>query len=125
MAGTVATIAAGLALFGYLKKWDWALGFVSGTLVSLGSFRLIVASVARFTEDPGSQARGRRSWWFWSLIRLLGAACALFLVVFYLPVNLIGVALGLLAVQLGMGAYLIVQWSWPQSGNLRTEDRKP
>jgi len=125
LVGTLGTVAAGLAAFGFFRMWDWALGLGSGALVSLGSFQLIVASVARFTERPVSRDRGQRSWWVWSLLRLFAAAAVLFLVVLYLPVNLIGLALGLLAVQLGMGGYLLARSLSPQSSNVGTEDRKP
>ena len=84
------------AAFGLFRLWGWALGFAAGALVSLGSLRLIVATVARFTEQPSSERRGQRGWWVGSLVRLLGAAVLLFLVVRYLPVNLIGSALLLL-----------------------------
>ena len=125
LAGMLCTVVAGTAAFGFFRMWGWALGFVVGALVSLVSFQLIVASVARFTEHPVSRRRSQRSWWVWSLIRLLGAAIVLFLVVVYLPANLIGLALGLLAVQLGMGAYLIVRSLSLQNSNVGTEDRKP
>lgn len=123
--GTLGAIVVGLAAFGLFRMWDWALGFAAGALVSLVNFRLITASVARIMGQPVSRARARGSWWATSLIRLLGAVVLLFLVIRYLPVNLIGLALGLLAVQLGMGVYLVVRsWS-PEGGTIGTEDRKP
>ncbi len=123
MAGTLGTVAIGLVAFGAFRMWDWALGFASGALVSLVSFRLIVAAVARFTERPAPARGGRRNWWVWSLVRLMGAAAVLFLVVSYLPVNLIGLALGLLATQLGMGGYLMVYSSCPQSSDVGQEQK--
>ena len=123
LAGTLCTVVTGTAAFGFYRMWGWALGFVAGALVSLVSFRLIVASVARFTEHPASRRRSQRSWWIWSLIRLLGAAAVLFLVVVYLPVNLIGLALGLLALQLGMGAYLIVRSLLPGRNTVGQEQK--
>ena len=113
LVATGGVVASGLAAFGLFRLWEWALGFAAGALVSLGSLRLIVATVARFTEQPSAERRGRRSWWIGSLVRLLAAAALLFLVVRYLPVNLIGLALGLLAVQIGMGGYLLVRWLLP------------
>lgn len=109
LAGTLGAIATGLAAFGLFRMWDWALGFAVGALVSLVSFRLIVASVARFMGQPVSRGRGQRRWWAPALLRLLGAVVLLGIVIRYLPVNLIGLALGLLAVQIGMGGYLIVR----------------
>jgi hypothetical protein len=43
----------------------------------------------------------------------------------YLPVNLIGLALGLLAVQIGMGGYLLVRSLSPDNRDEGMEDRKP
>lgn len=123
--GALGLVVAGLVTFGLLRMWGWALGLAAGALVSLLSFKLIVVSVVRFTEHPAPRSRGRRSWWVRSLFRLLGVAIILVLMIVYLPVNLIGMALGLLAVQLGMGGYLLVRWSFSQSSNVGTEDRKP
>lgn len=124
LVGTLGLIAAGLVGFGLFRMWDWALGLAAGALVSLLSFRLMVASVRRFTEHQASRSRGRRGWWARSLLRLLGVAILLLLVIVYLPVNLVGMALGLLAVQLGMGGYLIARSVFSQNGNIGTEDRK-
>ncbi len=123
MAGTLGGIAIGLVAFGAFRMWDWALGFVCGALVSLVSFRLIVAAVARFTDRPVPRGRGRRIWWVWSLVRLMGAAAVLFLVISYLPVNLIGVALGLLATQLGMGGYFIARSLLPGRNTVGQEQK--
>lgn len=124
LGGTLGIVVVGLAAFGLARMWGWALGFAAGALVSLGSFELIVASVTRLTEHPAPRPRGRRRWWAWSLIRLLGSATALFLVIYYLPVNLIGVALGLLAVQLGMGGYLLSRLLLPQGSSVGGDERE-
>lgn len=125
LVGALGLVAAGLIGFGLFRMWDWALGLAAGALVSLLSLRLIVASVIRFTEHPASRPRGRRSWWAGSLLRLLAVAIILLGVILYLPVNLVGMALGLLAAQLGMGGYLLVRLVFPQGNDIRTEDRKP
>ena len=125
LAATAGVVASGLAAFGLFRLWGWALGFAAGALVSLGSFRLIVATVARFSEHPSSQRHSQRNWWIGSLVRLLGSAVLLFLVVRYVPVNLIGLALGLLAVQIGMGGYLLMRSLFPGREDVGTEDRKP
>jgi hypothetical protein len=44
-------------------------------------------------------------------------------VIVYLPVNLIGMALGLLVVQLGMGGYFIVRSVLP-GGNIAGQELK-
>lgn len=123
LVGTLVLVAAGLIGFGLSRKWEWALGLAAGALVSLLSFRLIVASVIRFTERPAAGSRGRWGWWVRSLFRLLGVAIILVLVIVYLPVNLIGMGLGLLAVQLGMGGYLLVQALCPQSSDVGHEQK--
>lgn len=125
LAATAGIVVSGLAAFGLFRLWEWALGFTAGALVSLVSFQLIVATVARLTEDPPFRRHGRRRWWLGSLVRLLGAAVLLLLVVRYLPVNLIGLALGLLAVQIGMGGYLLVHSLFPEREDVGTEGRKP
>lgn len=102
-------VVAGLAGLGFFRMWEWALGLAAGALVSLLSFRLIVASVIHFTEHPALRPRGRGSWWARSLLRLVGVAMLLLVVIIFLPVNLIGMALGLTVVQLGMGGYLLVR----------------
>ena len=122
--GTGGCVVAGLAAFGLFRMWDWALGFAAGALVSLASLRLIVASVVRHLERPGLGADNRRRWWVWSLLRLLGVATLLLLVVRYLPVHLIGLAVGLLAVQLGMGSYLIVRSLLPGRNTVSQEQKE-
>lgn len=122
LVGALGLVVAGLIGFGLFGMWDWALGLATGALVSLLSFRLIVLSVVRLTERPASRSRGQRYWWVRSLLRLLGIAIIVFLVIVYLPVNLVGVALGLLAVQLGMGGYFVIRSSFSQSSKAGMED---
>lgn len=94
--GAVWLLAGGGALLTALGRWDWALGFVVGGGISLGNFSLIARAVPRGSGTkelrPARILRG-------SLLRLGLTGLALFLVVVYLPVNLIAFALGLLAVQ--------------------------
>lgn len=125
LAGTFATIAVGLIGFGLLGMWNWALGFTAGALVSLVSFQLIVASVARFMDQPSSRTRDKRSWWISSLVRLLGTVALLFVAIRYLPIHPIGLALGLLAVQIGMGGYVLMRSLTPSGETVGMEDRKP
>jgi F0F1-type ATP synthase assembly protein I len=125
LTATAGVVVFGLAAFGLFGLWDWALGFIAGALVSLVSFRLIIATVARLAQDPASRPRRQRSWWVGSLLRLLGAAVLLFLVVGYLPVNLIGLAVGLLAVQIGMASYLLLRLLSRGGRDLGAEERNP
>ncbi len=122
--GALGLVAVGLIGLGLFRMWDWALGFATGALISLLSFRQIVASVIRLTERPTSPVHGQWIWWARTLWRLIGAAVIMSLVIMYLPVNLIGVALGLLAVQVGMGGYLVVSSLYSQSSNAGMEDQK-
>lgn len=89
-------VVAGGALLAALGRWEWALGFAVGGGISLGNFSLIARAVAQGTGGqalrPARVLRG-------SLLRLGLTGLALFLVVVYLPVNLIALAVGLLAVQ--------------------------
>lgn len=124
LVGALGLVAAGLVGFGLFGKWDWALGLAAGALVSLFSFRLIVSTVVHLTERPATRSRGQRYWWVRSILRLLGVAVIVFLAIVYLPVNLIGMALGLLAVQLGMGGYFIVRSAFLHSGNTGMEDQQ-
>ena len=123
--GASCIMAAALLALGWFRMWGWALGFAVGALVSLISFQLIVASVIRLMGPTPSRPTARRFWWVRSLLRLLGAALLLLLAVRYLPVNLIGMAVGLLAVQLGMGGYLIVRYSSLETERVGEEDGKP
>jgi len=123
LVGALGLVAAGLVVFGLFGKWDWALGLAAGALVSLFSFRLIVQTVVHLTERPAPRSRGQRYWWVRSILRLLGVATIVFFVIVYLPVNLIGMALGLLVVQLGMGGYFIVRSVLP-GGNIAGQELK-
>jgi len=122
--GALGLVVAGLVVFGAFGKWDWALGLATGALVSLFSFGLIVSTVVHLTERSASRSRGQRYWWIRSILRLLGVAIIVFFVIVYLPVNLIGMALGLLAVQLGMGGYFIVRSSFLHRSTTGMEDRQ-
>lgn len=124
LVGALGLVVAGLVAFGLFRKWDWALGLAAGALVSLFSFRLIVATVVRLTERSAPRSGGQRYWWVRSILRLLGVAIIVFFVIVYLPVNLIGMALGLLAVQLGMGGYFIVRSAFLHSSSTGMEDQQ-
>lgn len=94
--GALTLLAGGGGLLLALGRWDWALGFAVGGGISLGNFSMIAQAVAQGSRDaalrPARVLRG-------SLLRLGLTGLVLFLVVVYLPVNLIALALGLLAVQ--------------------------
>ena len=93
--GALGLLAGGGALFSAFGRWDWALGFAVGGGISLGNFSLIARTVAQGSRAtalrPVRVIRG-------ALLRLGLTGLALFFVIVYLPVSLIGLALGLLAV---------------------------
>jgi hypothetical protein len=94
--GALWLVVGGGALLAALGRWEWALGFAVGGGISFGNFSLIARAVAQASGEqvlrPARVLRG-------SLLRLGLTGLALFLVVIYLPVNLIALASGLLAVQ--------------------------
>jgi len=94
--GALWVVAGGGALLTAVGRWDWDIGFAIGGGLSLGNFSLIARAVAQGSRTEG--LRPARVLWG-SLLRLGLTGLALFLVVVYLPVNLIALALGLLAVQ--------------------------
>lgn len=124
LVGALGLVVAGFGGFGLLGMWDWALGLATGAFVSLLSFGLIVLSVIRLTERPASRSRGQRYWGIRFLLRILGVAIIVLIVIVYLPVNLVGMALGLLAAQLGMGGYFVMRSSFSQHSNVGMEDWK-
>ncbi len=93
--GALGLLAGGGALLSAFGRWDWALGFAVGGGISLGNFSLIARTVAQGSRAtalrPVRVIRG-------ALLRLGLTGLALFFVIVYLPVSLIGLALGLLAV---------------------------
>ena len=93
--GALWVVAGGGALLAAVGRWDWALGFAIGGGISLGNFSLIARTVAQGSRAtalrPVRVIRG-------ALLRLGLTGLALFFVIVYLPVSLIGLALGLLAV---------------------------
>lgn len=93
--GALGLLAGGGVLLSAFGRWDWALGFAVGGGISLGNFSLIARTVAQGSRAtalrPVRVIRG-------ALLRLGLTGLALFFVIVYLPVSLIGLALGLLAV---------------------------
>ncbi len=107
--GALAVAGSGLVLFLFFKMWEWALGFAVGAAISLGNFHLIVRTVSRLGL-PGVSPRAESqhgSLWRGTIPRLLMAGGVLYVALSYLRVNVFGLALGLLAVQVGMLAVLL------------------
>ena len=103
--GALAVAGSGLILFLLLKMWEWALGFAVGAALSLGNFHLIVRAVSRLGSPP--LRGGGVSPWRGALTRLLVVGSLLYVALRYLRVNVFGLALGLVAVQVGMLAVLL------------------
>lgn len=104
--GAAAVAAVGIVGLGAWGRWDWAVGFAVGALVSLGNFHLIARAVGGVAEvDAG---RAANTLWKGSLFRfgLTGAALVVALLVF--RVSLPALVAGLLITQLTMiGLWLV------------------
>ena len=107
--GALAVAGSGLVLFLLLKMWEWALGFAVGAALSLGNFHLIVRAVSHLEPPTASSPAGGREGhpWRGAFTRLLVAGGVLYVALRYLRVNVFGLALGLVAVQVGMLAVLL------------------
>lgn len=100
------TLAATALAFGCLlasalfARWDWFLGLLLGSAVSLFHFRLLVRSAIKWFHRPG-KVRGSKLWRD-LFFRLLITVGLLGLSILYLPLNILGLALGLFVVQGGL-----------------------
>jgi hypothetical protein len=83
-----------------LARWDWFLGFLLGSSLSLFHFRLLVQSASKWFRGDG-KVKGSDLWkGFFS--RLLFTAGAMGLGILYLPLNLPALAIGLFVLQGGL-----------------------
>ncbi|MFA5028769.1 MAG: ATP synthase subunit I [Candidatus Methylomirabilota bacterium] len=110
-AAAAAAGAIGLALLGY---GAWALGVGVGAGVGLGNFWMISRMVARLGAEDSLPAGGQV--WKGALVRfvLVGVVLLLALVVF--RVHLLGLAAGLLAIQI----WMVCHWLFRSLGGDRT-----
>ena len=96
----LALASGGLLASALLARWDWLLGLLVGSAVSLLHFRLLVRSAIKWLDRPG-KVKGSYLWRD-LVFRLLFAAALLGLSIRYLPLNILGLALGLFVVQGGL-----------------------
>jgi len=98
-------LAIGLALAcllvsALLGRWDWSLGLLLGSGLSLLNFRLLSHSASRWLQQ---EERPRPSLlWKGFLFRLLFSGAAIALGLLYLPINIWGLAIGLFVAQGGL-----------------------
>lgn len=74
--------------------WSWALGYAIGGGIAVANLELLRHGVARVLVSEKRKALPRLVGG--SLLRLLGIGIALFLVLKFVPVHVIGIAVGLL-----------------------------
>jgi hypothetical protein len=85
-----------------LARWDWALGLLIGSGLSLSNFRLLANSASKWFGQTGAVRTS--SIWKGFLARLLLSGVVLAVSILYLPINVFGLAIGLFVVQ---GALLL------------------
>ena len=81
-------------------RWDWSLGLLIGSSLSLLNFRLLVNSASKWFGEKGTVRIS--SIWKGFLTRLLLSGTVLALSILYLPMNIFGLAIGLFVAQGGM-----------------------
>lgn len=98
--GAAAVAAVAIVSLGAWGRWDWAVGFAVGTLVSVGNFHLIARAVGGVADVEAGRAAN--TLWKGALFRfgLTGAALVVALLVF--RVSLPALVAGLLITQLTM-----------------------
>lgn len=96
----VGLATSGLLISALLARWDWFLGLLLGSGLSLFNFRWLVHSISKWFGQH-STARPSRHWRSF-LFRLLFTAGVMILGIFYLPMNLFGLVIGLFVAQGGL-----------------------
>lgn len=99
--------AAGTVVLFLVGRSGWAVAFGLGAAVSLGNFHLITRAVMHLTDLDTHRASGHL--WKGALFRFAIVAIVLFVSVVVLRVNVLALLAGLLATQLVMIGYWIVQ----------------
>ena len=87
-------IGGGFLFCLFVGGWSWALGFGIGGGIAVANLELLRQAVTRVFTSETRKALPRLV--SGSLLRLVGIGIALFLVLKFLPVQVIGLALGLL-----------------------------
>jgi len=83
-----------------LARWDWFLGLLLGSALSLFHFFLLVHSASKWFRQNGKMKGS--GWWKGFLARLFFTAGVMGLAILYLPLNLLALAIGLFALQGGL-----------------------
>ena len=97
-------MTVGLALWG---RWDWAVGFAAGALISLGNFQLIARAV---TGMAGADApRAGSALWKGALFRFAISGALLVVALLVLRVSLPALVAGLLITQVTMVVFWLVR----------------
>jgi len=94
-------------------RWDWSLGLLIGSGLSLLNFRLLVNSASKWFGEKGTVRIS--SLWKGFLARLLLSGTVLALSILYLPMNIFGLATGLFVAQGGLLLSLFRQGMKPKS----------
>jgi hypothetical protein len=94
-------IVIGLLLWG---RWDWAVGFAAGALISLGNFQLIARAVGGVAGTQGPRAVN--ALWKGALFRFAISGALLVAALLLLRVSLPALVAGLLITQ----ATMVVVW---------------
>ena len=81
-------------------RWDWSLGLLIGSGLSLFNFRVLVNSASKWFGEKGTFRIS--SIWKGFLTRLLVSGTVLALSILYLPMNIFGLAIGLFVAQGGL-----------------------
>jgi hypothetical protein len=97
-------MALGLVLWG---RWDWAIGFAAGALVSLGNFQLIARAVTGVAGVDSPRAAS--TLWKGALFRFAASGALLVVALLVLRVSLPALAAGLLITQAAMIVFWLVR----------------
>jgi len=83
-----------------LARWDWFLGLLLGSTLSLFQFRLLIHSASQWLL--GNERSEASQIWKGFLLRLLFTGVAMAVAILYLPMSLLALAIGLFMAQAGL-----------------------
>jgi len=83
-----------------LARWDWFLGLLLGSALSLFHFRLLLHSARQWLQRNGKSKASPL--WRGLLLRLLFTGGVMAVAILYLPMSLLALAIGLFAAQGGL-----------------------
>lgn len=99
------------------RRWDWLLGLLLGSGLSLFNFRLLGRSATRWLQGEGTPRIAEIGKGL--LLRLLFSGICLAIAILYLPLNLLGLIVGLFAAQGGLlaGYFLPINRAKKETGD--------